>query len=170
MNTFDKCKRIRGAILYNVGTIINYGWDNEFATQQLKGLPERIMDVPGGMRLLRIDPCKLTKHQMIELGFAKWKRNSQLMLIPLWMHPFLVDEFPSESVNTRKRITKRSDMDARHTYGVFPAEAPVDSLGGKLLEGDNHASFDIPVTNREEKDNQIDRLRTPNVPYTKSVP
>lgn len=125
MNTFEKCELVRTSILNVASEVAVYeGWDADYCVRKIRGLAgklERGSDVDS---LSNINPCLLTRDQMVRLGFGYWEKGNPMMLIPLWLYPFLTKEFNYESVNGEKgSIKSRMDMDHRFyclAYGVLP--------------------------------------------------
>jgi hypothetical protein len=66
----------------------------------------------------KIDPTDLSFEEMIELGFGSWSEESPMRLIPIWLFPFLADEFKSESISGSKH-SKLSEIDNDHRFGCL---------------------------------------------------
>lgn len=74
----------------------------------------------------KIDPNDLTLAEINVLGFGIWDKNSPLKLIPVWLLPFLKEDFECESINGKK-ISKLKDIDSDQrsgflAYGVIPKD------------------------------------------------
>jgi len=129
MTTFEKCKLIRKGILTRCGENLSYKkWNNEF---KVKHLDEMLHFKLGG-----IDPTDLSLKEMIDLDFGKWDEENPMMLIPIWLFPFLCDEFECESISGSKH-SKLSELDNDNRfgllgYGVIPK--PVSEIRNEKLE------------------------------------
>lgn len=124
MEQFDLCKAIRKTIVNRAAEVMAYkNWDSDFCAKQIRDIPDRIK---GDDDFIKIQPEKLSREQMKELGFGAWSEESDLMLIPLWLLPFLADEFSGGCIDGEVRIFKRDELDSEArfgciAYGVFPA-------------------------------------------------
>lgn len=122
MDTYDLCKLVRQTILRRAAENMNYCWSADFGDKRLREIPATLKS----LKFFRpIDPAKLTAEQMDDLGFKAWSEETQLRLIPLWLLPFLVDEFEGECIDGERRVFKRDELDTDHrlgclAYGVFP--------------------------------------------------
>jgi hypothetical protein len=123
VDTFELCKAIRKAIVNRAAEVMTYkGWSDEFCAEQIREIPEW---VKGSENFRPIHPAELTAEQMKELGFCGWSEESSLMLIPLWLLPFLADEFEGGCIDGETRTFKRDELDNDHrfgclAYGVIP--------------------------------------------------
>lgn len=54
-----------------------------------------------------VDPNELKKRQLIELGFAPWSVDG-LLLIPIWLAPFLPSKVRTVSISGKIRTTLKS--------------------------------------------------------------
>ena len=120
ISTYEKCKAIRDVILITASEIMNYqSWNAEFGKKEL-------LSISDDKRLLGIDPYDLTEDQMINLGFKRWSKDTELMLIPLWLFKFLADDVNVECIDGTK-VDKKSEMDNDNrlgclAYGVVPKD------------------------------------------------
>jgi len=115
-------KHIMMLILTRAGEVISYDWDDEISSFNIKDC-SKFKDEEW---FSPIDPSTLTKEQMIDLGFGAWSDESELMLIPLWLVPFLKSEIELTSIFGEIEVTKISDIDKDHrfgriAYGVIPS-------------------------------------------------
>lgn len=122
MDTYDLCKLIRQTILNHAAENMNYCWSADFGDKRLREIPTTLKNLKF---FQPIDPAKLTAEQMDDLGFKAWSEETQLRLIPLWLLPFLVDEFEAECIDGERRVFRRDELDTDHrlgclAYGVFP--------------------------------------------------
>jgi len=108
---YERAKFARSVVLNRAAEVIAYdSWSDEFARKELrKELPKDAMD---------IDPYELTMEQMKDLGFARWNYESDLMLIPLWLLPFLKEDIETESISGNK-YSKKSELDTDNRYGCI---------------------------------------------------
>lgn len=125
MTTYELCLAIRWRIMQRAGGALTYlNWSNDFAAQQLRELPGKLMKDPDFKPL---DLSELTSEQMDDLGFGKWDEGNPLRLIPVWLFPFLPDEVNCGSIDwDAPSIIKKVDMDNDSrcgclAYGVYPA-------------------------------------------------
>ena len=131
-STIHICRWLRKAITTSAGEVFNYtNWDDIFAAEQIRGIPERLRKAEG---FTPVNPCDLTEPEMDELGFGRWTEESPLRLIPLWLLPFLANEFPCGNINCGEvRVTKLEKLNNDHrfgclAYGVIPKTNQVESL------------------------------------------
>lgn len=124
MNTYELCQNYRRIILNRAAEVMNYtSWDFEFCTKQIREIPEFLKEKEG---FALIDPNDLTEDQMKDLGFGLWSEENPIRLIPLWLFPFLKDEFSAGSIGDEPAtMIKKSEMDNDHrfgclAYGVIP--------------------------------------------------
>lgn len=121
MNSFERSKAVRKILLNNMAQCITYtNWSDKFVIEELRRIPETLKK----QEFKLIDPLDLTKGEMVELGFGMWDEESGIMLIPLWILPYLVDSFPARSISGED-IFKKSEMDTDVrfgcvAYGVVP--------------------------------------------------
>jgi hypothetical protein len=97
-------------------------WDAEFARQQVT----RFIDKQA--KEVRIDPTQFLIGELLNLGFRWWDDKRNLLLIPLWMHPFLEEGITLRSIANRDVIVEL-DEDFR------PSNVDDDSRGGVLAFG-----------------------------------
>ena len=127
ISTFNLCKWIRKALLTRTGEVLCYkSWSNDYC---VKNIREALTKLPAMERFRLVDPNDLTLEETRDLGFGTWSDESGLMLIPIYLAPFLVDEFQGASINDEKVRTikhkEKEDTDHRFgclAYGVIPAK------------------------------------------------
>ena len=123
MNQYDLCKNIRARIMTKVSEVMIYNWGDSFSLTQVKSIAEDIIKCEG---FEKINPNHLTEVEMINLGFGQWDDDNPILLIPLWLYPFLCDEFVAGSIsNGIPARIKLSEIDNDHrfgclSYGVIP--------------------------------------------------
>ena len=126
MTTFEKAKVIRTSLLTRCGEAMNYSWSNDYKIENLNNIHESIEHWEKEEGTFKINPQDLTLEEMKELGFGKWSDEDKIMLIPIWLFPFLCEEFESISIGGTKH-SKLSELDTDHrfgclAYGVIPKE------------------------------------------------
>jgi len=124
MTTFDTCEGLKRVVLNNAAMVMVYmNWDLEFAANEIRNMPEKIRNADW---FDPVNPNDLTADELDQLGFGLWSEDNPMRLIPLWLYPFLVDEFIGSSISGEKPATLRTidlDTDARGglmAYGVIP--------------------------------------------------
>lgn len=126
MNTFEKCQNIRRMIINRSAEVMVYNsWSDSFAAKQLRDFPKELNSTENGCKYFDIDPCDLTEPEMSDLGFGFWQAGNPMRLIPLWLYPFLAEEFPTECIDGETALMKKSELntDSRFgclAYGVLP--------------------------------------------------
>jgi hypothetical protein len=129
MNTFEKCQQVRRLIMNRAAEVMAYqSWDNDFAAKQIKEIPSRLSENERAEDFFGINPSDMTGQEMADLGFGLWSEDNPMRLIPLWLFPFLADEFESECIDGEKQVMRKADMDNDNrfgclAYGVIPAKA-----------------------------------------------
>jgi len=124
MTTYEKCKGIRRIIINRAAEIMAYdSWSNDFCAKKIKEIPSVLKDENGNL-INDIQPSDLTEEEMKDLGFGKFSEESQDMLIPLWLFPFLAEEITTQCIDGSIKI-KKSEMDNDNrfgclAYGVYP--------------------------------------------------
>jgi hypothetical protein len=92
-------------------------WGDEFATKNIRDIPGRIKQYDW---FQPIDPNDLSIEEMKKLGFNRWNKESGIWLIPLWMHPFLVDMFNYACISDEiPKMGARKDIDTDHRFGCL---------------------------------------------------
>ncbi len=120
--TYMKCKKIRTLILNTSAEVMNYSnWDNGFAAKQIREIAPKYQDIIG-----EIDISKLTKEEMIDLGFGRWSKDDPMFLIPLYLYQFLPDKINCNCISGSSVLDK-SNMDTDNrcgwlAYGVTPSK------------------------------------------------
>jgi hypothetical protein len=119
LTTFEKVKAIRRSLLIRVGESLSYeSWTNEFRLSNIKDIHKNLKEWEKENGSFKIDPTDLSFEEMIELGFGSWSEESPMRLIPIWLYPFLSDEFESESISGSKH-SKLSEIDNDHRFGCL---------------------------------------------------
>lgn len=119
-DTFDKCQLIRKIIMNNVAEVFVYkNPSDSIVAKQIRDLPDKIANMKGGADLFRIQPTDLTEAQMIHLGFAKWDDKTDMLLIPLWLLPFLAEEIEIECIDGERKVMNKSGIDSDNRFGLL---------------------------------------------------
>lgn len=116
--TAEKCKFAQELVLRRAAEVMAYkNWSKEFALEHINDYPDEVKN---------IDPNDMTAEELEERGFGKWDDDSDIMLIPLWMLPFLPNEVKTTDI-MGKDHTKKSEIDNDNrfgylAYGVVPKD------------------------------------------------
>jgi hypothetical protein len=118
MTTFEIAKKIQRILITNAAETMTYEcWNDEFATKNIRSIPGKVIETDW---FLPINPNDFTSKEMDELGFGTWSKESGIRLIPLWMHPFLVDMFSCSSISETEPVVRaRKDIDTDHRFGCL---------------------------------------------------
>ena len=122
MSDYEFLLMVRQAIVNRAAEVFCYNWNNAFSSKRIKEIPD-VFSKSDYFR--KVDPNEMTVDQLDNLGFKKWDDESCLMLIPLYVYPFLKDEFMCGSISDiAARNIKASDIDTDTrsgclAYGVF---------------------------------------------------
>jgi len=115
LTTFDKVKSIR--LLTRVGESLSYkNWGDDYKLKNIQDVHKALKRWEETNGSFKINPTQLTVKEMEELGFGSWEEGRPMKLIPIWLFPFLCDEFESESISGSKH-TKLSEIDSDHRFG-----------------------------------------------------
>lgn len=125
MTTFEKCEIIRKLIINRAAEVIAYtNWSDNFATNQLRELPEKLLSQRPDLN--QIQPSELTANECRNLGFGRWSDENPMYLIPLWLFPFLADNIKTTCIDGSQCIHKNEmDNDNRFgclAYGIIPKD------------------------------------------------
>jgi len=120
MTTFKKCQIIRNSLLTRIGESLSYSeWTDESKINNINGIYSSLEKwEKEGAGSFKINPNDLTTKECEDLGFAKWSNENAIQLIPLWLFPFLAEEFEFTSIGGSKH-NKLSELDSDHRYGCL---------------------------------------------------
>lgn len=123
MTDIEMARWIRDRTLTAAAEVIAYHWDEGFAAQNVRGVPAAIIVDPD-FTPIRVD--RLTEDELNELGFGIWDTDDPLRLIPLWLLPYIADEFEGGCIDGERGTYKRDEIDRDHrggyiAYGVIPS-------------------------------------------------
>ena len=117
MSDYEFLLMVRQAIVNRAAEVFCYNWDNTSSSKLIKEIPD-VFSKSDYFR--KVDPNEMTVDQLDNLGFQKWDDESGLMLIPLYVYPFLKDEFMCGSISDiAARNIKASDIDTYTRYGCL---------------------------------------------------
>ena len=117
MSDYEFLLMVRQTIVNRAAEVFCYNWDNAFSSKRIKELPD-VFSKSDYFR--KVDPNEMTVDQLGNLGFQKWDDESGLMLIPLYVYPFLKDEFMCGSISDiSARNIKASDIDTDNRFGCL---------------------------------------------------
>lgn len=125
MTTFEKAKAIRNSLLTRVGESLSYkSWKDDFRLSNIMNVHETIPKWEEKYGSFKINPNDLSVEELDELGFGRWSDELPIRLIPIWLYPFLADNFESTSISGSKHTTL-AEVDDDHrfgclAYGVLP--------------------------------------------------
>lgn len=124
-DTFETCVAIRNHLLAIAASCIEYrSWSDDFCVTSLRAVE---LDVKK-QKFEAVDPTVLTDEQMEKLGFRHWSAETKGRLIPLWLKPYLIDEFIGYDLQGYQITLRRDTMDNDHRFGmlaylVMPSDA-----------------------------------------------
>lgn len=116
LTEYDKCKNIKNNLLIAMGENINY--KNLTDKKRIENIDSRVKALKEKHGCKDVDPTKLTLKEMNRIGFGTWSDKTKSKLIPLWLFPFLIEEFESETINGEK-VKLKKDMDDDHRMGFL---------------------------------------------------
>ena len=117
MSDYEFLLMVRQAIVNRAAEVFCYNWSNDFSSKRIKEIPD-VFSKSDYFR--KVDPNEMTVDQLDNLGFKKWDDESGLMLIPLYVYPFLKDEFMCGSISDiAARNIKASDIDTDNRFGCL---------------------------------------------------
>lgn len=117
MSDYEFLLMVRQAIVNRAAEVFCYNWDNNSSSKRIKEIPD-VFSKSDYFR--KVDPNEMTVDQLDNLGFQKWDDESGLMLIPLYVYPFLKDEFMCGSISDIcPRLIKVSEIDIDHRFGCL---------------------------------------------------
>ena len=117
MSDYEFLLMVRQAIVNRAAEVFCYNWDNYSSSNRIKEIPD-VFSKSDYFR--KVDPNEMTVDQLDNLGFQKWDDDSGLMLIPLYVYPFLKDEFMCGSISDiAARNIKASDIDTDNRFGCL---------------------------------------------------
>jgi len=131
MTDYEKCVFIRQQLMTRVSELILH--KESYVPGNLKEFAARIKAT---YDLLPIDITKLSRDQMVDLGFGVWNEGS-LMLIPGWLCIFLTPELEVICINDTHATMSKTDTDlmfGRLAYGIIPAAQPHHEPGERIIE------------------------------------
>lgn len=127
MTHFDVANWIREQIATEMSMFYIYNWSDEYKLSKINEFESRIKSTKG---YFDIDPRKFTYEEMIKLGFRRWSEEDKLMLIPLWLLPFLIYYIPTVCIDGIKYYHKEA-VDTDHRFGCLAYGIECDEIANK---------------------------------------
>ena len=120
MNTFEKAKKIRGVILSQASMVIAYdSWSLKYCVDSMRGIENTIKNKNKDLELFDLDPSELISDELLDLDFGRWSEETNLMLIPLWIYPYVKDGINVEDINGEKFKLDKSKVDTDTRFGCL---------------------------------------------------
>jgi hypothetical protein len=117
LTLFEKCNAIKRTILRATAESMMYkSWNDAFKLKNIQEVPEIVSKWEKEHGSFKIDPNQLTYDELKELEFSKWDDDIDIMLIPIWLYPYLEDNLETISISGSKHSTKK-DIDTDHRFG-----------------------------------------------------
>jgi hypothetical protein len=115
--TFVMASNIRNLIVMRAAEVMAYkNWSDDFSVSQIREIPEMVIEKKD---FKPIDLSDLTREEMLDLGFGTFSKEDPMLLIPLWLLPFIKEEFDGKCINGKTGIFKRSEIDNDHRFGCL---------------------------------------------------
>lgn len=115
--TFQICQMILLATATRAAEPIAYqSWGDSFTVKNIRDLPGRLYASPD---FEPVDPNDLTLEEMKNLGFCKWSDDSKMMLIPLYLFPYLKEGVRVTSISGDEYFFFRESADNDHRMGLL---------------------------------------------------
>ena len=128
LTTFEKCENIKHLLLTTIAELLIYdSWNDEFNDKPIEVVKRWQKKTK---QSYAIDPNDLTMKEMKHLGFIRWEEKTDLMLIPIWLYPFLAKKIVTFDIGYKKH-TKYSEIDKESRfgylgYGVYTKEFKIE--------------------------------------------
>ena len=117
MSDYEFLLMVRQAIVNRAAEVFCYSWSADFSSERIKEIPS-VFSKSDYFR--KVDPNEMAVDQLDNLGFQKWDEDSGLMLIPLYVYPFLKDEIMCGSISDKEAcLMKTSDIDTDNRFGCL---------------------------------------------------
>ena len=85
MTEYEKLRTIRASILAPIGGVLVYSKSKD--RNPMDSVHEVVRDIKN--RGIQVDPSKCDRDQLFELGFRPYQQDTTLLLLPLWVYPFM---------------------------------------------------------------------------------
>lgn len=142
--TYMLCKRIQNMLTTTIAEIFTYRehWSQDFSYTSILDRYSNEINAIGQV----IDPNDLTLKEMTSLGFTRYD-ESGLMLIPLYLHPFLAKQFDNRCIDGETINAPTNDMDTDNRFGMLAfgvdpkmpdIDTKINDAVGYILDGSNH--------------------------------
>ena len=117
MSDYEFLLIVRETIINRAAEVFNYGWSDDLSSERIKEIPDVFSKCD---YFRKVDPNEMSIEQLENLGFKKWDGESGLMLIPLYLYPFLKDGLMCASISDiEARPIKVSDIDTDNRFGCL---------------------------------------------------
>ena len=117
MSDYEFLLIVRETIINRAAEVFNYGWSDDLSSGRIKEIPDVFSKCD---YFRKVDPNEMSIEQLENLGFKKWDDKSGLMLIPLYLYPFLKDGLMCASISDiEARPIKVSDIDTDNRFGCL---------------------------------------------------
>lgn len=118
--TVETIKLIMREICISSAMVHYYvNWKNETKIEEI----DNSFNLKHDGKKFQFNPNDLTKEELIEVGFRLWDDETNLMLVPLYLHPYIYPNLVCESINGNERLISDVDLDVRFgciAYGFYP--------------------------------------------------
>ena len=114
--TFEICDYIRRCLLLRAAESIVYDWSQDI---KLSRITDAVSFIHRTANYRPVDPNDLTREEMTALGFCPWSDELEMLLIPLWLKPFLCEQFVAVSFDGKQFTCDTSTMDDDHRFGML---------------------------------------------------
>lgn len=123
---------IRARLLTGAGEVIQYtSRSDQSLVNSIRDRPKAIL---ADSAFEPIDPNNMSKWELDQLGFMVWSKegDEELLLIPIWLLPFLAPEVQLGCIDGSRGMVKREQIDNDHRFGMLawgvfkPLEADVE--------------------------------------------
>lgn len=119
MNTFETITRLQSAVANKAMQGYSYKtWTDSFARSDFRSHTQNIKKKHS---FKKADFLSLTKEQR-ELFLGYWSKDSNLMLLPLWLFEFIDPEEELICIDGNKSKQKDADNDTRGGYTAYGFE------------------------------------------------
>ena len=117
MSDYEFLLIVRETIINRAAEVFNYVWSDDLSSERIKEIPDVFSKCD---YFRKVDPNEMSIEQLESLGFKKWDSESGLMLIPLYLYPFLKDGLMCASIlDIEARPIKVSDIDTDNRFGCL---------------------------------------------------
>lgn len=118
LTTFELAQKILVIVANKAAQCAVYEvWSGDFCKESIT---ETIDSVKKDENFKPIDPNDFTVDELKKLGGCEWDEEFEnLILIPIWMLPFLADEFEGATLDGEKTLIKLETRDNDNRFGCL---------------------------------------------------